>query len=1798
MDQKLTIRGKHLPAELLMDKPLRKSNPESNLHSSLNMRTDGNGTILFASKSLLDLLGKDTAELKGESVHSFFQITDSNKLTDILCSQEPVHLHLKGNGKTRLSFYIDAQRNGSPATSLYNWVAHHPSFNESFKPEKLFGAHPQAVLISNHSNRIIYSNAAAVALLKIREEKLLHRSLKEIFKGFVSEEGNIQQEIRYKPAGGEEFINLQLNGSITEIADEELQLITIVEVGEQTLESQLDRIISSADEIVFEFDAEMRYKKFWCKDESLLELIPIGFLGKTIEEAFSNQQEFIQPIIKDFRQSLLTNSISIRDFSMLIGKEQKWFTSKVSPLFHSDHSPRGFIQRITEITERKLVDLAIDQRNEQVKVTQVGLNHSVELLKAVEERYTAFIQQSSEGIWRFETPEPISIHLPAEEILEHYFKTGFLAECNDAFAQMYGFEYAKDLAGIRLKNLMPVEDTKNKIFFESFIQSGFRLLNAESREKDKSGVEKFFLNNLIGIIENGNLMRIWGTQRDITVEKESEKNIWRLVNLVYNATDIIISQDNDFCVCTWNKAAEEIYGIKAIQAIGKPFAESVILAYNDDISPDQIIKEVNGKGIWKGEASFKNKAGLTTHILITWNRLKDEESNPIGYFCIGKDITAIREAQQELIRSEHFFKSLIGDSLDGTVVADKKGFITYATPAVSHVLGYEKYEVVGKHCLDFVHSEDIEIAKSKFMSLVESSGEQEYVEVRVRKKSGEFLWMMVRGHNSLKNPWIKSIIIYFTDISKAKHAETVLKESEHRFRQFADSAPVKIWVTDEFDRITYVNQRWLSFTGISFEEATNNVWAQLVHADDLAKAVHQYNEAFATRKPIIQEYRFRNHSGDFRWVLDQSTPRFLEDGSFLGYIGTVIDIHDRKLAEEKISYQAQVMRDISEAIISTDLQFNIVSWNKAAENIYGISKESVIGKSTNTVLNHHYIGITKDEVLKEIFVKGSWTGDTYVDRNDGKRIYLNTSLSIVKNEIGEAVGLAGIHRDITDRRKSEDALRISEERYRSVVNALGEGIIVQARNGDVIASNTSAEKMLGVSKEELLNYPDSIQQWNGIHDDGTPFPLEQQPAVITLQTGQSFENVVLGLHKRDGSLLWLSVNTEPIFYSEQKIVPDAVVSSFIDITEKKTADLELIRNEQQLREYSDRITSILDSITDGFIALDKDFNIILWNQVFENYTGIRALDAIGRNMIEVFPELLAADIYEEFIAAMQKNETLVKEHYFEKQNIWFETSAYPSMQGLFIYLRNITQRKKQETLLNLEKQVLEINARPSVMLHVTVNYFLEGIEKLFPGMRCSVVTLEEDRKTIRHLSGPSLPPEFVKCVDGLQIGPAAGSCGTAMYRREKVIVSDVLNDPLWQGAEEVARQLNFRACWSLPILSASNEVLATIAAYYPYKKEPSTFEMEVLDRVVNLLRIIIENKKSEAMIKLSNERYLLATKATNDAIWDWDMVNKTMYFGEGFYTLFGHRPGYNNVDSEWESRIHPADRPRVLGDLYKFIGSNNVQIWEDEYHFQKADGSYALVHDRGFFIYDQQGKISRMIGSMQDITEKKEMEKTLLRQEIDKQKLVAKAMVETQEKERAEIGKELHDNVNQILSTARLYLELAKNDESERIGLIDRSSSNILDAINEIRTISRSLVPSSIDDLGLVESLHDLAESIRATKKLSIEFYHQGPIDQVLSEQQKITLFRIAQEQANNVLKHAEARNLIIELVMEENAVDLSISDDGKGFELDNVKGKKGLGLSNISSRAELFNGEVNIVTAPGKGCKMKIHIPIQFNKI
>ena len=133
-------------------------------------------------------------------------------------------------------------------------------------------------------------------------------------------------------------------------------------------------------------------------------------------------------------------------------------------------------------------------------------------------------------------------------------------------------------------------------------------------------------------------------------------------------------------------------------------------------------------------------------------------------------------------------------------------------------------------------------------------------------------------------------------------------------------------------------------------------------------------------------------------------------------------------------------------------------------------------------------------------------------------------------------------------------------------------------------------------------------------------------------------------------------------------------------------------------------------------------------------------------------------------------------------------------------------------------------------------------------------------------------------------------------------------------------------------------------------------------------------------------------------------------------------------------------------------------------------------------------------------------------------------------------------------------------------------------------------MPPSIGDLGLVASITDLIENVRITNMINIEFYPINVEEEEIEDNLKLMLFRVVQEQINNVLKHAKAKNLIIELTFDDEYVELNISDDGVGFEMQKIK--RGLGLSNITSRADLFNGRVQILTSPGKGCKLNVTVP------
>ena len=352
-------------------------------------------------------------------------------------------------------------------------------------------------------------------------------------------------------------------------------------------------------------------------------------------------------------------------------------------------------------------------------------------------------------------------------------------------------------------------------------------------------------------------------------------------------------------------------------------------------------------------------------------------------------------------------------------------------------------------------------------------------------------------------------------------------------------------------------------------------------------------------------------------------------------------------------------------------------------------------------------------------------------------------------------------------------------------------------------------------------------------------------------------------------------------------------------------------------------------------------------------------------------------------------------------------------------------------------------------------------------------------------------------------------------------------------------------------------------------------------------------------LKMMNELYQFVTEITNDCLWEWDLQTREIFWIDG-----GHKRvfGYQIVNavipqSFWENHLHPDDKIRILSRLNKVLAEGSASIWEDEYRFQRTDGSYADVHDRAHIIYDVDSVASRMVGATQDITVRKSAELKLLASEkksaqerLTKQKEIIHAVLGAQERERSEIGKELHDNLNQILGAAKLYIELAKTDDENREMCLEKSSGFIVKVIEEIRRISKSFsAPGMV--MGLFESIKILLDDLIMAHALKIEFQTTGVDEDTLDERLQLTIFRIVQEQLTNILKHAKATCATINLTMLGKKIILLISDNGNGCDI--LQEEKGIGIMNIKSRVELYHGSVTIVSVPGEGYALKVVLPL-----
>lgn len=414
------------------------------------------------------------------------------------------------------------------------------------------------------------------------------------------------------------------------------------------------------------------------------------------------------------------------------------------------------------------------------------------------------------------------------------------------------------------------------------------------------------------------------------------------------------------------------------------------------------------------------------------------------------------------------------------------------------------------------------------------------------------------------------------ELGERIRAEEALRASAEEINDLYNRAPCGYHSLDQEGRFIRINDTELEWLGYGRDEILGGMrFSDLV----TGRSLQLFRENFPrfVEQGWIRDLEFDmvRRDGSLLPVLLSATAIRDDSGTFIMSRSTVYDITERKKAEENEHLLSSIVQTSDDAIFARDLDGVILSWNRGAERIYGYAAHEAVGRNMSMLVPPE----SADELTELLAaVRRGECVEHYVTnrlRRDGERISVSLTVSPIKDATGSIVGASAIARDITTQMRVEEALRKSETMYRSVVTAMAEGVVFQSADGVITAINPAAEMIQGRTAEQLIGRNLDESKWEAVYEDGRPFPGESHPAMVTLRTGKPQSNVMMGLHRPDGTLVWISANSHPLI-AEDETTPYAVVTTFHDITVRKQAEAEVWKLNAELEQRVDARTHDLE----------------------------------------------------------------------------------------------------------------------------------------------------------------------------------------------------------------------------------------------------------------------------------------------------------------------------------------------------------------------------------------------------------------------------------------------------------------------------------------------------------------------------------------------------------------------------------------------------------------------------------------------
>lgn len=1035
--------------------------------------------------------------------------------------------------------------------------------------------------------------------------------------------------------------------------------------------------------------------------------------------------------------------------------------------------------------------------------------------------------------------------------------------------------------------------------------------------------------------------------QDITERKKSEEKIKQSEQL-YRA----IGESIDYGIWICDANGKNIYASESyLKLVGMSQKQCSEFGWGDALHPDDAEKTIaawkecaKSGTIWDIEHRFKGVDGNWHPILARGVPVRDENGKIIFWCGINLDISKIKKTEEELRESQERYHQMFDQhQAVGLVIEPESGDIIDANSAALKYYGYTYKQICSLQIQDINQLPPYEVEAERKKALKE---QRNYFVFQHRLANGELRWVEVYSSPMSSNgrQLLYSII---HDITSRKNAEEALRISEERFSRAFKNSPSAITITRLNDgKIIDGNDSVYSLLGYYPGEVVGKTTMELGIWTNSAERLKLSNALLSKGSIQNEEFVLRKKDGTLVPVnLSASLITIEQEQCF---ISSFIDLTERKLTEETLAFQSKLLSDVSDAVFSSDNNYTITFWNHAAEKIFGWRKDEALGKNSGELLKPIVAGSSPDRERSRLKNEGHWEGEAQYMRKDGSYFFTEVNSTVLKDAEGKVIGKIVVCRDITERKRAEETLKESENKFYTVFHSAPVAMsLATIHDGTVIDVNNAWLNLVKIDRKEDILGKKSYEM--GLN------PNAESRLKILNEFNQNgyVNNAEITAINREGQELDLLVNVHQVEIAGSKFM----LSTNSDITALKIA-------ERALRLSEERLRVTLTSIGDAVITVDINGIVNFLNPVAAALTGWEFEEAEGQpvqNVFRIINEISHAPsenivkrvLDEGCVMGLANHTALISK---DGRNIPIEDSAAPikdpsgNVIGVILVFHDVTEKRlAQEALRESEIRFRTLAENiPDLIVRFDKNLrFLYGNEAV----------VKRTGLSLEYLIGKTAS-EY-----------SAASSSTRSWE-------EAAKEVFRTGEPKRIEQSNI---WQ-------NKPLIYDSLLVPEKDNSGN-----VTSLVAIARDISEMKKAENILRDSEQRLKYHLENSPLAVVEWDKdfriiqwsAEAERIFGRKKEEVFGIRIDHLNI-------IFPEDIPIVEKTSSRLLSGKELKVISQNRNITKSGDVLECIWYNSVLL-DENGEMSSVLSLVEDVTLLRKTERDLNASQENYKELVTNA---------------------------------------------------------------------------------------------------------------------------------------------------------------------------------------------------------------